>query len=864
MTRLVLVVIASVSVLGNISPVVGIKLRAHLSAGDKAQILNLMQAHSVTANTVINNRQENLLHILATVAGGRDDQEFWGKLIDEDTSLDEVNEEGMTPVHLAAINRNFWLMQFLLISGAKATLKNNLGKTAGDYLHSVIDRDMYDMLQIYGNVEQLLVDENAAIDQPRRRRTHGDSEPFSSNVSESLFTNKQLSAPSVSKPLNSTNDKSAPSFLVNLNQRAQAGEIDTVVGRAEEIRQLAEVLGRRQKNNPIMVGDAGVGKTAIVEGLADLIVKGEVSESLQDKTIYNLDLLQLTAGSGLQGELEQRISQLLEFSENSPNAILFVDEAHVLSSVDNAGINLSDALKPALARGKLRLIAATTDEEYQRHIFTDKALTRRLVKLEIAEPSLTNSAEILFSLREKLVEHHQVEISDAAIWAAVTMSARYLQDKRLPDKAIDLIDEASSALRLARELPPRDLQQLEEKIRELEIYQQLDLSDEQTNQQLTNLYDQQEKATSEWQHTELQRQELQRIDVEIAQRQQELQDYEANNNFSEARRHRYQTLPALAKERAGYIDDNTLTRTDIAAVVARRSGIPAEKILQDHHTPILELLPYLRGRVYGQDQQLQAITERLVVAFAGLNDENRPLASFIMTGPSGSGKTETAKALAEFLFANDADLIRIDMSEYQEPHAVARLIGSPPGYIGYEEGGMLTSAVRRRPHSLILFDEIEKAHPQFADILLQMLSDGRLTDRHGTVDFSNTIVVMTSNSPDLRAQFRKELLGRIDKILVYNSLDQQVMFQLVDKQLEILNERVASKKVTVELSTALREHLATQGFSEDFGARPLVSLFSELVSNHLAYKIVGAELPPGNYLIDIDGKITNSLPVERD
>ena len=521
-------------------------------------------------------------------------------------------------------------------------------------------------------------------------------------------------------------------------------------------------------------------------------------------------------------------------------------------------------MKPALARGKLRLIAATTDEEYQQHILTDKALTRRLVKLEIAEPSLTDSAEILFSLREKLAEHHQVEISDAAIWAAVTMSARYLQNKKLPDKAIDLVDEASSALRLAQELPPRDLQQLEEKIRELEIYQQLELSDDQTNQQLTELYDQHEKATSEWQRAELQRQELSWIDTEIAQRQQELQEYEANDNFSEARRHRYQTLPALEKERAGYLDDNTLTRTDIAAVVARRTGIPAEKILQDHQAPILELLPYLQGRVYGQDQQLQAIAERLVIAFAGLNDENRPLASFIMTGPSGSGKTETAKALADFLFANDADLIRIDMSEYRESHAVARLVGSPPGYVGYEEGGMLTSAVRRRPHSLILFDEIEKAHPQFADILLQVLSDGRLTDRHGTVDFSNTIVVMTSNSSDLHGQFRKELLGRIDKILVYNSLDQQVMFQLIDKQLAILNDRLHQKKVTVELSTALREQLAKQGFSEDFGARPLVTLFSELVSNHLAHKIVSAELPPGSYLIDIDGKITNILPVEED
>ena len=567
--------------------------------------------------------------------------------------------------------------------------------------------------------------------------------------------------------------------------------------------------------------------------------------------------MQLTAGSELQGALEERITQLINFAENSPDALLFVDEAHVLSNFKGAGINLSDALKPALARGKLRLIAATTDEEYQRYILTDKALTRRLVKLEIAEPSLTNSAEILFSLREKLAEHHQVDISDAAIWAAVTMSARYLQDKRLPDKAIDLIDEASSALRLSQELPPRDLQELEGKIRELEVYQQLELSDDQTEQQLTNLYDQHEKATSEWQHAELQRQELQRIDTEIAKRQQELQDYEANNNFSEARRHRYQTLPALEKERASYIDDNTLTRADIAAVVARRSGIPVEKILQDYHAPILELLPYLQGRVYGQDQQLQAIAERLVIAFAGLNDENRPLGSFIVTGPSGSGKTETAKALADFLFANDADLIRIDMSEYREEHAVARLIGSPPGYVGYEEGGMLTSAVRRRPHSLILFDEIEKAHPQFADILLQVLSDGRLTDRHGTVDFTNTIVVMTSNSPDLRAQFRKELLGRIDKILVYNSLDQQVMFQLVDKQLEILNERLRQKKVTVELSTALREHLATQGFSEDFGARPLVTLFSELVSNHLAHKIVSAELEAGHYLIDLDGKITN-------
>lgn len=873
MIKVMVISLISLLVSGNgISPptgmklLAGLKLRGHLVRSEKDQVLQLMRTYNLTPNTILNARQENLLHIWATVMAGRDDRDLFHQLIGEDTSFDEVNEDGMTAVHLAAINRNFWLMEFLLINGARATIKNNVGKSASDYLDRVIDHNMYELLEKYSGVEQLLA--GGTPDKMQPRRSHGDlfgdlgSSSADKQGNISMFATKQPPEESTS----STDGTSVepPAFLISLNDRARNGEIDTVVGRAEEIRQLAEVLGRRQKNNPIMIGDAGVGKTAIVEGLADLIVKGEVSEQLQDKTIYTLDLLQLKAGTAMQGEFESRVTQLLDFVENSPDALLFVDEAHVIAATESAaGVNLSDALKPALARGKLRLIAATTNEEYQQHILPDKALTRRLIKLDIVEPSLTSSAEILFSLQEKLVEHHQVEISDAAIWAAVTMSARYLQDKRLPDKAIDLIDEGSSALRLARELPPRDLQEMETEIRELEIYQQLELSDDQTDQQLTNLYDQHQKATEEWQKKDAERQELQRIDAEIAKRQQELREYEANDNFSEARRYRYQTIPALEAERASYDDDNTLTRTDVAAVVARRTGIPVEKILQDHHGLILELLPYLQGRVYGQDQQLQAIAERLVIAFAGLNDENRPLASFIMTGPSGSGKTETAKALAQFLFANDDDLIRVDMSEYREAHAVARLIGSPPGYVGYEEGGMLTAAVRRRPHSLILFDEIEKAHPEFADILLQVLSDGRLTDRHGTVDFSNTVVVMTSNSEDLRAHFRKELLGRIDKILVYNSLDKQVMFRLIDRQLEILNERLRQKQVTVELSSALREQLATQGFSEEFGARPLTTLFGELVSSHLARKIVGEGLPAGSYLIDIDGQTTKILPIEE-
>lgn len=651
------------------------------------------------------------------------------------------------------------------------------------------------------------------------------------------------------KAENAEEEVEQPTFLTNLNELAENGKLDPVIGRSKEIRAVMEILGRRGKNNPVLVGPAGVGKTAIVEGLADAIVKGKVPDVLEGKTVYSLDLGALMAGTKYRGEFEERLQALLKFIKNqNGQSILFIDELHQLvgAGKTEGAMDAANLLKPALARGELHCIGATTPEEYQKFILNDSALDRRFRAVPVDEPSKEDAIEILMGIREKMEIHHGIKISDRAIYDAVFLSSQYIPDKNLPDKAIDLIDEASSALKLSAEAMPASLVELESEIRSKKIYAKTQLKPEEIEKEISQLEEKFKKQKAVWEKEVLALKRVSELKHNLERSKFELEQAQRTQDYEAASKLKYSVIPELENELSKSNNPWVLKTEHIANVISRQKGIPVEKILKSKQEEILELEAFLKSRVYGQDNAIHEISEVLITAHAGLSDPTRPLGSFLLKGPSGVGKTETAKSIADFLFGSEDNLVRFDLSEFSEKHSVAKLIGAPAGYVGYEEGGVLTEAIRRKPYSVILFDEIEKAHKDFSDILLQILDDGRLTDNKGrTIDFKNTIIILTTNSRNIEADFKPEVLGRLDAVLTYNELDNTIMESLIDKQIKQLNARLEAKDLTVELDKKVYEELAKRGYDPRYGARPLQSVFSQLVTRPLSKKVLEGHLESG-------------------
>lgn len=649
-----------------------------------------------------------------------------------------------------------------------------------------------------------------------------------------------------------------PDYLINLNEMAENGKLDPVIGRSKEIRAVMEILGRRNKNNPVLVGPAGVGKTAIVEGLADAIVKKEVPEVLEDKIVYSLNLGSLMAGTKFRGEFEERLKTLIEFIKNkNGQAILFIDEIHQLvgAGKTDGAMDAANLLKPALARGELNCIGATTYDEYQKYILGDSALDRRFRSVPVNEPSREDSIEILMGVRDKLEAHHGIKISEDAIYQSVVLSTQYITDKNLPDKAIDLVDEASAALKLSAEAMPSNLVELESEIRSKKILQQVHQSDSKLDSEIERLEKEFEEKKAVWEKEVISVKRVSELKAQLDQYRFELEQAQRKGDFDAAGKLKYSLIPEIEAKLEETSDMYILEGEHIANVISRQKGIPVEKILKSKQEQILDLEPYLKKNVLGQDQALTEIAETLVTSHAGLSDPTRPLGSFLLKGPSGVGKTETAKQVCQFMFDNQTNFIRFDLSEFSEKHSVAKLIGAPAGYVGYDEGGILTEAVRRQPYSIILFDEIEKAHRNFSDILLQILDDGRLTDNKGRViDFKNTIIFMTTNSQDVYRDFKPEVLGRLDAILDYHALDEEFLSGLVAKQVDALNDRIKEKKVEIDIAKNLEEVLVKRGYDQRFGARPLRSVFEKLVVRPLSVKMVKGEVEPGKIHAEWDGQ----------